>query len=117
MSTNAKYQLDALRSVRRQVEEDILPDSRRAVQKLVASGVPSVNPQDVAGALLDRLDDITSSGGLPLPPSPSDVMKTIAEESKNLFLSTPELETPDYKVPAISRSKFSRSFTQNVCCR
>ena len=116
MSTNAKYQLDALRSVRRQFEEDILPDSRRAVQKLIASGVPPVNPQDVAGALLDRLDDITSTGRLPLPPSPSDVIKTITEESKNLFLSTPELETPDYKVSAISRTHTLPSFDAGRVC-
>ena len=86
--------------MRRQLSEEILPDTSRAVGSFVRSAV-TIRPKDIADALVERLDDITSSGKLPPPPLPSDVIKTIAEESKNLFLTTPELETPDYKVHAL----------------
>jgi hypothetical protein len=98
LSSDAKYQLDALRSVRRQLVEDIIPESQRSVQNWVASGFPGFGPQDIKNQILERLDDITSSGRLPPPPEPANVVKSIIEESRNLFLSTPELETPDYKV-------------------
>ncbi len=98
LSSDAKYQLDALRSVRRQLVEDILPDSQRSLQNWVAAGFPGFSPQDITNKALERLDDITSSGKLPPPPEPVEVVKSIIEESRNLFLSTPELETPNYKV-------------------
>jgi hypothetical protein len=98
LSSDAKYQLNALRSVRRQLVEDIIPDGQRSFQSWVASGFPGLSPQDIKNQILERLDDITSSGSLPPPPEPADVVKSILEESRNLFLSTPELETPDYKV-------------------
>ncbi len=107
MSSDAKYQLNALRSVRRQLLEDILPDSQRTLQYWVEAGFPGVSPQDITNKFLERLDDITSSGNLPPPPEPVEVVRSIIEESKNLFLSTPELETPLYKVGQIFVSRYS----------
>ena len=99
LSSNAKRQVNALRSVRRQLLEDILPDSQRALEKWIAEPrLPAFRPQDITNVIVEQLDEVTSTGKLRPPPSPADVIKSIVEESKNLFQSTPDLETPDYKV-------------------
>ena len=93
--------MEALNAVRRQIVEDIIPDGQQALTRFVDNRGRRLSTSDVTNLVIDRLDDLTVSGKFPTPPNPIDALNSLLEEGKNIFLSTPELETPDYKVSAL----------------